>query len=143
MPEEPYEIPIGKSMIAREGTDVTLLGAAYTTIVCQEAADMLAAEGYSAEVIDLLSISPLDEETILESVKKTRKIVIVGRGLPALQHRQRHFGTRSRGGVRLSRRPRRGGVVPPHTSVPYSLPLEMAYLPAKERVYEAALSVLE
>ena len=142
VPEEPYEIPIGKSMIVREGTDVTLLGAAYTTIVCQEAADMLAAEGYSAEVIDLLSISPLDEETILESVKKTRKIVIVDEDYPRCSIASDISALVAEEAFDyLDAPPRR--VVPPHTSVPYSLPLEMAYLPAKERVYEAALSVLE
>jgi pyruvate dehydrogenase E1 component beta subunit len=142
VPEEQYELEIGKSMVAREGTDVTLLGASYTTIVCQEAADILEADGYSVEVIDLLSISPLDEETILNSVMKTRKIVIVDEDYPrcsvasdisALVAEQA-FDYLDAPPVR---------VTPPHTSVPSSLPLELAWLPTKERVVDAALSVLE
>ena len=60
MPEDPYEIPIGKALVGREGSDVTLLGIGRTTSVCHEAAEELDTRGYSAEVVDLLSLSPLD-----------------------------------------------------------------------------------
>ena len=77
VPEASYTVPIGKANIAREGTDVTLIGIGYTTRVCLEAADDLAEQGYAPEVIDLLSLSPMDREMILASVRKTRKVVIV------------------------------------------------------------------
>jgi pyruvate/2-oxoglutarate/acetoin dehydrogenase E1 component len=142
VPEEPYEFPIGKAMVAREGTDVTLLGVGYTTLVCQEAAEMLVAQGYSPEVIDLLSVSPLDEQTILDSVMKTRKIVIVDEDYPRCSVASDISALVAEEAFDyLDAPPKR--VTSPHTSVPYSLPLEMAFLPSKERVYEAAMSVLE
>ena len=82
VPEEPYTLPIGKANIAREGTDVTIVGIGYTTYLCLQAAQELEAQGYSAEVIDLLSLSPMDDEAILTSVQKTRKIVIVDEDYP-------------------------------------------------------------
>jgi pyruvate dehydrogenase E1 component beta subunit len=142
VPEDSYEVPIGKAEIAREGTDVTLLGIGYTTLVCQQAADELASQGYSAEVVDLLSLSPMDEETILSSVRKTRKIVIVDEDYPrcsiatdisALVAEQAFDY--------LDAPPKR--VTPPHTLVPYSVPLEALFVPNKDKVVQAALEVLE
>ena len=82
MPEEAYEVPIGRARVVRDGTDVTLIGIGYGTRTCLEAAEMLAEGGYSAEVVDLLSLSPLDEHTIIESIKKTRKVVITDEDYP-------------------------------------------------------------
>ena len=142
VPEEPYALTIGKADIAREGTDVTLVGIGYTTRVCLEAASDLEAQGYSAEVIDLLSLSPMDDEAIIGSVQKTRKIVIVDEDYPrcsiasdiAALVAEEAFDY-------LDAPPRR--VTAPHTSVPYSIPLEALYVPNKEKVVEAALGVLE
>ena len=98
--------------------------------------------GHSAEVIDLLSISPLDEETILESVKKTRRIVIVDEDYPRCSVASDISALVAEEAFDyLDAPPKR--VTAPHTSVPYSLPLEMAFLPDKERVLKAALAVLE
>jgi len=142
VPEEPYTVPIGKAVIAREGTDVTLLGIGYTTSVCLQAAQELEAQGFSAEVIDLLSLSPMDDEAILTSVRKTRKIVIVDEDYPrcsiatdisALVAEQAFDY--------LDAPPKR--VTPPHTLVPYSRPLEALYVPDKDKVVQAALEVLE
>ena len=142
VPEEPYEVPIGKAIVAREGTDVTLVGMAYTTLLCHEAAEILAAQGYSAEVIDLLSISPMDNETILSSVRKTRKIVIVDEDYPRCSVAGDISALVAEEAFDyLDAPPKR--VMAPHANVPYSLPLEMAYLPTKEKVTEAALAVLE
>lgn len=142
VPEEPYLIPIGKSRITRAGTDVTLLGIGYTTLLCQGAADLLAEHGYSAEVIDLLSIAPLDEETILESVKKTRRIVIVDEDYPRCSVASDISALVAEEAFDyLDAPPKR--VTAPHTSVPYSLPLEMLFLPDEKQVLKAALSVLE
>ena len=142
VPEEPYVVPIGKARVAREGADVTLLGIGRTTSECLDAAEALDGQGFSAEVIDLLSLSPLDEEAILTSVRKTRKIVIVDDDYPrcsiatdisALVAEQAFDY--------LDAPPSR--VTAPHTSVPYSAALEPLYAPTKEKVIEAALSVLE
>ncbi|MFA6152617.1 MAG: pyruvate dehydrogenase complex E1 component subunit beta [Chitinophagaceae bacterium] len=77
VPEEEYLIPIGKAAVRREGTDVTIVSFNKMMKVALAAADELAKEGISAEVIDLRTIRPLDWQTILESVKKTNRLVIV------------------------------------------------------------------
>ena len=142
VPEEPYVVPIGKARTVREGVDVTLVGIGYTTSLCGQAADELEGQGYSAEVVDLLSVSPLDEETILESVRKTRKIVIVDEDYPRCSVAsdisalvaERAFDYLDAPPVR---------VTAPHTSVPYSRALEPMFMPTKEKVVAAALSVFE
>lgn len=77
VPEEEYLIPIGKAAIRRTGTDVTIVSFNKMMKVALGAADELAKEGIEAEVIDLRTIRPLDWHTILESVKKTNRLVIV------------------------------------------------------------------
>jgi pyruvate dehydrogenase E1 component beta subunit len=77
VPEEEYLIPIGKSKVVREGKDVTIVSFNKMMKVALGAADELAKEGVSAEVIDLRTIRPMDWQTILESVKKTNRLVIV------------------------------------------------------------------
>lgn len=75
-----YTLPIGKAAVIREGTDVTLVGYSRCTGFAMEAAEKLAAEGISAEVVDLRSIRPLDMDTIVESVKKTNRLVTAEEG---------------------------------------------------------------
>lgn len=77
VPEEEYIIPIGKADIKREGTDVTIVSFNKMMKVALGAADELAKEGISAEVIDLRTIRPLDWQTIVKSVQKTNRLVIV------------------------------------------------------------------
>ena len=142
MPEDIYEIPIGKASIVKEGTDITLIGLGYTTLLCVQALEELENAGYSVEVIDLLSISPLDEETILNSVTKTKKVVIVDEDYPRCSVATDISALVSEQAFDyLDAPPVR--VTSPHASVPYSLPLEMAFLPTKERVISAAASLLE
>ena len=77
VPEGHYTVPLGKARIAREGADITIVSASYMTLEALRAADALAADGIDAEIIDLRCIAPLDSETILRSVKKTRRLVVV------------------------------------------------------------------
>ena len=77
---EDYTLPIGKAAVIREGTDVTLVGYSRCTGFAMAAAEKLAAEGISAEVVDLRSIRPLDMDTIVESVKKTNRLVTAEEG---------------------------------------------------------------
>ena len=76
VPKEEYLIPFGRAAIKREGTDCTLVCWGGTVPLCLEAANILAAEGISAEIIDLRTLVPLDMETVMESVKKTRRLCI-------------------------------------------------------------------
>jgi pyruvate dehydrogenase E1 component beta subunit len=77
VPEEEYLVPIGKAKVRREGTDVTIVSYNKMILVALEAAEELAKEGISAEVIDLRTIRPLDHQTLVDSVKKTNRIVVV------------------------------------------------------------------
>jgi pyruvate/2-oxoglutarate/acetoin dehydrogenase E1 component len=82
VPEEPYTVPIGKAEVVRRGRDVTLCAIGLMTHRCLEAADLLAADGIDAEVVDVLTLAPLDEATILESVTRTHKLVVVDEDTP-------------------------------------------------------------
>ena len=75
-----WVLPIGKARIARAGTDVTLVSYSRGVKFCLEAAQMLAGDGISAEVVDLRTIRPMDVATVVESVKKTNRIVTVEEG---------------------------------------------------------------
>ncbi len=77
VPDVWYDVPFGKAAISRQGDDITIIGYSKTAHIALEAADVLAEKGRSAEVIDLRSLRPLDMETVIESVKKTNRAVIV------------------------------------------------------------------
>jgi pyruvate dehydrogenase E1 component beta subunit len=83
VPKEEYTIPLGVADIKREGSDITLIAHGRAVIACLEAAEKLQSEnGISAEVVDLRSIRPLDEETFLNSVRKTNRAVVVEENKP-------------------------------------------------------------
>ena len=83
VPEEEYLIPLGVAEVKREGTDVSLVAHGRAVITSLKAAEILAGEhNISAEVVDLRSIRPLDEEAILQSVRKTHRVVLVDEGKP-------------------------------------------------------------
>ncbi|HPH21258.1 MAG TPA: transketolase C-terminal domain-containing protein, partial [Haliscomenobacter sp.] len=82
VPEGEFIVPIGKAAVRREGTDVTLVSYNKMTLVALDAAVELAKEGISAEVIDLRTIRPLDVESIINSVKKTNRCIIVDEAWP-------------------------------------------------------------
>ncbi|WOK36970.1 pyruvate dehydrogenase complex E1 component subunit beta [Sphingomonas sp. C3-2] len=77
-----YVLPIGKARIIREGSDVTLVSYSIGVGIALDAAEKLAAEGIDAEVIDLRTLRPLDTETVLKSLKKTNRMVVVEEGWP-------------------------------------------------------------
>ena len=141
VPEEPYTFPIGRARIVRPGKDVTLIGAALTTSVCVQAAKTLETDGVDAEVVDLLSISPLDRETVLGSVRKTGRAVVVDEGFPrcglaadvAALIAEQAFDHLD-GPVKM--------VTAPETPVPFSRPLELAFMPSPDRVRAAALELV-
>jgi 2-oxoisovalerate dehydrogenase E1 component len=76
-PEEEFLVPIGQAAVRREGTDVTIVGYSMPILVAQEAAELAAQEGISCEVIDLRTLIPMDEATVLNSLKKTGRLVCV------------------------------------------------------------------
>ena len=77
VPQEPYEVPLGVAEVRRPGSDVTIVATSYMVHEALRAADQLAQQGIEAEVIDPRTVSPLDMETILYSVRKTHRVVVV------------------------------------------------------------------
>ena len=82
VPEDPYMLQIGNADVIRDGHDVTLCGIGRMTQLCIDAAEQLAANDISAEVVDVLTLAPLDEATILKSVSKTRRLIVVDEDTP-------------------------------------------------------------
>jgi len=80
VPEDPYLLPIGVADIKRSGTDVTIVATSRMVLFALEAADILAEKGIAAEVIDPRTLKPLDVETIVQSVQKTGRLVVVNEG---------------------------------------------------------------
>jgi pyruvate dehydrogenase E1 component beta subunit len=82
VPEEEYYLPIGKAHVKQEGTDVTIVSFGKILKVATAAAEELAKDGVSVEIIDLRSVRPIDYDTIIESVKKTNRLVVVEEAWP-------------------------------------------------------------
>ncbi len=141
VPEDPYTYPIGKARTVRQGSDITLVGISAMTWTCMEAAQTLAEEGVEAEVIDVLSISPLDYDHILESVRKTERLVIVDEDTPRCSVAADIAATVADEAIYSLDAPIKR-VSAPHTPVPYSPNLEDAYIPDAGRVLAAAHEVL-
>ncbi len=141
VPEEEYLIPLGKARIRREGSDLSLIGHGRAALTATHAAEILAAEhGISAEVIDLRSIRPLDQDAILESVSKTHRVVLVDENKPfcgvsaqiATLIQEKIFDE-------LDAPIRR--VCSLDAPAIYSMPVEKIQLPTAGRIVEKALSI--
>jgi len=141
VPEEPYVLPLGKARTVREGTDITLVGISKMTWVADEAAKTLANEGISCEVIDLLSVSPIDYDHINESVQKTHRLIVVDEDTPVCSLAS-EICARVAEEVfdYLDAPPSR--VTAPHTPVPYSRAMENEYMPNETRVIATVKKLL-
>jgi pyruvate dehydrogenase E1 component beta subunit len=82
VPDDDYVTPIGKAQVVREGTDVTLVAYSRMTHIAMDCAAQLEKQGISVEVVDLRSLRPLDEDTLVHSVRKTHRCVVVHEGWP-------------------------------------------------------------
>jgi pyruvate dehydrogenase E1 component beta subunit len=141
VPEGDEGIPLGVADIKRPGDDVTIVAISRMVNQALAAADALAAEGIEAEVIDPRTLSPLDDQTILESVAKTHRLVIVDEDNPrcsaatdiAALVADRGFDTLD-APIKL--------VTAPHTPVPFSPPLERFYIPSPERIADTVREVV-
>ncbi|PHP67036.1 alpha-ketoacid dehydrogenase subunit beta [Zhengella mangrovi] len=135
--EEEYLLPFGQAAVLREGRDITLVATSSMVQVAQAAAELLARENISAEVIDPRTIVPLDEETILASVRKTSRAIVIDEG-------HQNFGITGEIASRISEKAfyhldapvqRMGAMDVP---VPFSPALEDLTVPTPERVAERA-----
>jgi pyruvate/2-oxoglutarate/acetoin dehydrogenase E1 component len=143
VPDEEYLLPIGKADIKREGKDLTVISYSYTLQKVLKAADMLEKDGVDVEVLDLRTLSPLDTDTIINSVKKTGKVLIthecvqnfgVGAEVAAVIADSEAFFYLDRPVRRL------GGMFIP---IPYSPTLEAQVVPQVETIYECAKELLK
>jgi pyruvate dehydrogenase E1 component beta subunit len=141
VPEEPYTIAIGRAEVIRTGSDVTLCGIGRMTHVCLEAANVLAAEGTSAEVVDVLTLAPLDEATILESVKRTRRLVVVDEDTPTASMARDIAGRVADKGFDWLDAPVKT-ITAPETPVPFAAVLEAHYIPRSEQIVSAVHAML-
>ena len=137
LPEGDYTVPIGKARVFREGTDLSVITYGAMVHTAAEAAEILAAEGISMEIVDLRTLLPIDEESVLASVKKTSKVILlhedtltggIGGELSA-RITEKVFEYLDAPVLRLTA---------PDTPVPYSLPLEEAFLPNVAKLLEKA-----
>jgi pyruvate dehydrogenase E1 component beta subunit len=136
VPEESYAIPFGKAAIAREGKDVTIVGVAMGVHNGLKAAEILASQGVSAEVVDLRTLVPLDRETVFASVAKTGKLIVVdedyssygmtGEIIASIVERDMSV---------LKAAPQR--VAYPDIPIPFTRPMEQFALPNPEKIVEA------
>ncbi|HEU5287700.1 MAG TPA: transketolase C-terminal domain-containing protein [Candidatus Limnocylindria bacterium] len=141
VPEGPYEIPFGQADVKRAGEDVTVVATSIQVPRSLEAAELLAAEGISVEVVDPRTIEPLDRATILASVRKTKRAVVtdespdrggVVAGIAAIIAEECHGDL-----VAPVRR-----VAVPTVPVPYAESLERELVPSVERIADAVRSVV-
>ena len=141
VPEGDYTIPFGQADIKREGTDVTVVATANMVHTALGAAEKLAADGISLEVVDPRTLYPLDGKTIFESVKKTHRLVILheevkfaGSGAEiAAQVAEEAFDYLDAPILR---------VAAPFCPVPFSQPLEQAYIPSEQQIIDAVKKVM-
>ena len=140
VPEESYTVPFGEANVVREGSDVTIVAVGRMVHMATEAAQSLAGSGVSCEVVDLRTTSPLDQDTVLESVEHTGRLVVVDESSPrcniatdvsALVARQA-FGA-LKAPIEM--------VTAPHTPVPFSDALEDLYIPDAQKVVNAVKTV--
>ncbi|MEG0255005.1 MAG: alpha-ketoacid dehydrogenase subunit beta [Vagococcus sp.] len=142
VPEEYYKVEIGKAKVKREGSDLTIVTIGKMLYVALDVAEELAKSGISVEVIDLITVAPWDQETVLNSVKKTGRLIVIDEANP-------HNNTATDiasvvgdkafdyldGPIKC--------ICAPNTPVPFASNLEALYLPDKEKVLEEAKELIQ
>jgi pyruvate dehydrogenase E1 component beta subunit len=143
VPEDSYVIPFGKAKVVREGSDITIVTLSQMVQKSVLAAEKLAAEGISAEIIDLRTLVPLDKETVLNSVAKTGRLLVAdedylsfGLSGEIAAIVSEHLDT-----VRLKSPVRRLAV--PDVPIPFSRPLEQFVIPQVDSIVAAVKAQLD
>jgi len=141
VPEDDYIVPLGQADIKRAGNDITLVTYSYMTLKCLEAAEVLAKEGIGVEVIDLRTLTPLDKDTILESVEKTGRAIVVHEAVKrggiggdiASMIMEEAYDDLDGPVVRICGK---------NTTIPYNLELEKVCVPSTEDIIEGILEMV-
>jgi pyruvate/2-oxoglutarate/acetoin dehydrogenase E1 component len=142
LPTEDYIVPLGKARIARAGTDITIATYGQNVYHCLDAAKLLEAQGINAEVIDLRSLNPLDEDALVASVAKTNRFLVVNEapktcgfaGEIVARINELAFEYLDAPALRLTRM---------DTPVPWAKPLETFVLPQVEEIAEMAQKLVK
>ena len=141
VPDESYTVPFGEANFTREGKDITFIGMGATVSLCNNVSDKLKKDNISSTVLDLRTLSPLDEDSILEASEETGRIVIVDESSPRCNIAtdisalicEKSFSY-LKGPIKM--------VSPPHTPVPFSATLEDLYLPSEDNIMKTAKELL-
>ena len=141
VPEEEYVVPLGQADVKCSGDDITLITYSYMTLKCLEAAEALQKEGISVEVVDLRTLTPLDKETILHSVEKTGRAIVVHEAVKrggvggdiAAMIMEEAYDDLDGPVMRI------GGK---NTTIPYNLELEKVCVPTVEEIIEGVLELV-
>ena len=141
VPDEAYRIPFGEANIVREGKDLTFVAFGAMVQRALAVANTLAAEGISVEVVDPRTTSPLDEDTILESVEKTGRLVVIDESPPRCSLAADVSSMVADKGFGSLKAPI-GKVTCPHTPVPFAPNLEDEFMPNPRRIEEAARAAM-
>jgi len=134
-------VPLGKAAIVRQGREVTLVSYAKTVHTCLQAAEALATQGISAEVIDLRTLKPFDADTVIESVHKTGRLIVVHEAGPLCSMASEIAATVAERAFSALKAPVRR-VTSPDVPTPASYVLEQAFVPQAGAVVEAVQSLL-
>jgi len=141
VPEEEYTLPFGEANIKREGSDVTIIATLYMVHKALNAAEKLEEEGISAEVVDPRTLVPLDKETIINSVKKTGRVVIVTEDCRTAGVSAEIAAIIAEEALDYLDAPIRR-VANPDVPIPFSPPLESYVIPDEKRIIEAVKEVV-
>lgn len=142
VPDGAYTIPFGEAALVREGEHVTVVAIARMVPFAEKAIDALAKEGITCDLIDPRTTSPLDEETILESVENTGRLVVVDESNPRCSIASDIAGMVASRGFHSLKAPVQI-VTAPHTPVPFARELERAYVPSPTRIEAAIRAVMK
>jgi pyruvate dehydrogenase E1 component beta subunit len=140
VPEEIYVIPFGEANVVRDGEHVTIVTLGRMVHVALEAASNLARNNIQCEVIDLRTTSPMDEDTVLESVEKTGRLVVVDEANPRCSIATDVSAIVAQNAFGALKAPI-GMVTAPHTPVPFSPDLEDLYIPNAAKIEAAVMKV--
>jgi pyruvate dehydrogenase E1 component beta subunit len=142
VPEGDYTVPIGKAAVRREGKDLTMITCGGMILKVEQAAEKLKEKGIEPEIVDLRSLAPLDKETILKSVAKTKRAMVIDEGPTvggitaelAVMIQESLFSDLKGPVIRVGAH---------HLPPPHSGPLVEAFLPSVDRIVTAALALAE
>lgn len=142
VPDEPYAIPFGEAKLVRTGGDATIVAVGRMVKFSAEAADALEKEGIKCDVIDLRTTSPLDTKSILSSVSKTGRLVLVDEASPRCNIATDISALVAQAAFGALKAPIKM-VCPPHTPVPFAPGLEDAYIPNPARIQAAVTEIVK